>query len=515
MRKQTIILYTLFVSGFSFAQEKAEIQGVKEFYSYDYYAAADKLETVQKKDANVLRKLGESYDRIGNIQKAEFYYSQLCTQADRIPNDHLDYARILMKNQKYSQAEAEMKIYGQLNPENEDLARFELLNESLQEFSKKGMAIQVKNLDLNTEQEDFAPYVISGKMYFASSRSKRSSVSRSWVGNRLPFLDIYAADIAGGNISNLLPLNSKVINKKYHEGPVTFSEDGETMYLTVNNYARVASDGVRHLSLFISKRIGVEWSEPESFPFNSDDYSVGHATISSDGNTMYFASDMPGGKGGVDIYRTTRKSGAWSVPENMTSINTNGDEMFPYLHASGLFLFSSNGHPGYGGLDLFVAKVEEGNLKQMRNVGSPFNSPGDDFSPWLDHEGLNGYFSSNRTGGKGNDDIYEFHLDKPFNFGRKLDLLVLDEKKNPLPGARIVMKNAAGEVILDEVSDDKGMLHTVLDKEGDYLLDGSKKNYFPGKANFSVKEEDADEVTQTLIVEKDPGLQLYAKITDK
>jgi len=515
MRKQTIILLTLLVSGFSFSQEKAEIQGVKDFYSYDYYAAVDKLEDVQKKDANVLRKLGESYDMIGDTQKSEFYYSQLCTQPDRIPNDHLAYARILMKNQKYSQAEAEMKIYGTLNPENEELARFELLNESLAEFSKKGMAIQVKNLDLNTEQEDFAPYVINGKMYFASSRSKRNSVNRSWVGNRLPFLDLYAADVHGAAISNLAPLESKEINKKYHEGPAAFSSDGETMYLTVNNYTGLSSDGVRHLSLFIAKKMGGEWSKPESFQFNNDDYSVGHASLSEDGNTMYFASDMPGGKGGVDIYRTTKQNGSWSVPENMTAINTNGDEMFPYIHASGLLLFSSNGHPGYGGLDLFVAKVEDGNLKQMRNVGAPFNSANDDFSVWLDHEGLNGYFSSNRTGGKGNDDIYEVHLDKPFNFGRKLEMLVIDEKKKALPGARIVLKNAAGETLVDEVSDENGMVHTVLDKEGDYALDGTKKNYFPGNAKFSVKEEDGDELSQTLVVEKDPGLQLYAKITDK
>ena len=515
MKRQSILLSILLTSALAFGQEKAEIQGVREFNNYDYYAAVAKLEHVQKKDAGVLRKLAESYDRIGDTQKSEFYYSQLCLQPDRIPNDHLAYARVLMKNEKYSTAEVEMKTYAKLNPENEEAARFELLNESLAGFAKKGMAIKVNNLSMNTEQEDFAPFVMGGKIYFSSSRSKKNSVSRSWAGNRLPFLDIYSADISGANMSNLAPLKSKVINKKYHEGPVAFSNDGETMYLTVNNYDELSTYGVRHLSLFISKKVGEEWSELEPFPFNSEDYSVGHASVTDDGNTLYFASDMPGGKGGVDIYRCTKVNGVWSVPENLAILNTIGDEMFPYIHPTGLILFSSNGHPGYGGLDIFVGKIENGIIKQMRNVGTPFNSSKDDFSVWMDRDGINGYFSSNRNGGKGNDDIYEVHLDYPFSFARKLEILVLDEKQKPLPGARIVLKNSSGEGLVEEVSDENGMIHSFLDEDGSYSLEGSKKDYFPAKTSFNVLENDNDEISQKIIIEKDPGLQLLAKVTDK
>lgn len=515
MKKIISCLAFAAVAATAMAQERAELQGMMEFYRYDYYAAADKLERVQEKDAAVLRKLAESYDHIGDYARSELYYSQLCTRPDRIANDHLAYARVLMKNEKYPQAEQEIKNYGKLNPSSEEMARFNLLTESLQEYSKKGAAIKVANLDINCEQEDFAPYVINGKMYFASSRSTKSSVSRQWAGNRLPFLDVYTADMNGNAVSNIKALDSKAINRKYHEGPVAFSPNGEEMYITVNNYDGVSVDGIRHLSLYVSRKQGDTWSEPQAFPFNSEDYSVGHASVSPDGNTLYFVSDMPGGKGGVDIYRTTLVNGSWSVPENMTALNTSGDEMFPYVHGAGVFLFSSNGHPGYGGLDIFVGKLEDGEVKQVRNVGAPFNSPYDDFSVWLDHEGINGFFASNRSGGKGNDDLYSVQLDKPFSFGRKLELLVMDEKNKPLPNAHIVLKNEAGEVLLDDVSDAEGKLHTRLDKAGKFELKGDKKDYFPAASNFEVLEDDGDELSQRIVIEKDPGLQLFAKITDK
>ena len=356
MKKLFYIVGLLLLTNSAFGQEKLETKGAKEYYSYDYYAAVSDLEKVPQKDAGVLRKIAEGYNMIGDYAKAETYYSQLAARADRIPNDHLSYARVLMKNQKYSEAETQLKLYSKLNPNNEDMARFELLSESLAEYSKKGAAIKVSDLEINSDQEDFAPVVLNGKMYFASSRTSKTVFNRKWVGNKLPFLDIYSADISGAQLTGLAAVDSKEINKKYNEGPITFSPNGEEAYLTLNNYNGLSADGVRHLSLFVVKKSGDSWSVPEALPFNSDDYSVGHATVAPDGKTIYFASDMPGGKGGVDIYRSVWTDAGWSTPENMTELNTIGDEMFPYIHASGLFFYSSNGLPGYGGLDLYVGK---------------------------------------------------------------------------------------------------------------------------------------------------------------
>ncbi len=515
MRKITTIIALVLLTNAGFTQEKAESRGLKEFENYDYYAAIDNLETVQQKNTDVLRKLAEGYNHIADYAKAEVYYSQLVARTDRIPADHLNYARILMKNQKYQLAEDQIKQFAKLNPGNEEMARWELLTESLAEYSQKGAAVKVSNLDINSEHEDFSPVVLNSKMYFASSRTEKITVKRHWSGNRLPFLDIYTADVSGSQLNGLSPINSKEINKKYNEGPIAFSPNGNEAYITVNNYNAVSASGVRLLSLYIVRKTGDTWSTPEPLAFNSMDYSVGHACVAPDGMTIYFASDMPGGKGGVDIYRSRMVGGTWTSPENVEEVNSWGDDMFPYVHESGLFFYSSNGQPGYGGLDVFVGKMEGTQIKQLRNVGAPFNSSYDDFSVWLDPQGINGFFASNRTGGKGNDDLYSVQLDKPFSFGRSLEILVLDEKKNPLPNANIELKNASGEVILTGVSDANGKVKTTLDKEGAYSISGKKENYFPGDAAFSVKENDGDELTQQIVIEKDPGLQLYAKITDK
>ncbi len=509
----SIIATSCLVNGF--AQTKAEELGVKEFNGFDYYASIDKLESVPSKDAGVMRKLAEGYDKTGNYQKAEYYYSQVCTRADRIPNDHLCYARLLMKNEKYAEAEAQMKIYGDLNPENAELARFNLLNESLKEYSKKGAATTVTNLSINSEQEDFAAIVEDNVMYFASSRTEKNVVGRKWVGNRLPFLDVYTASVSGNQVGELMPLDSKAINKKYHEGPITFSPKGDELFITRTNYDATAIDGTRQLSLLVSHKNGMEWSEPELLPFNSDDYSVGHAALSPDGNTLYFASDMPGGKGGVDIYRSMRSGGTWSVPENITNINTIGDEMFPYIHESGLFFYSSNGSPGYGGLDVFVGEYKDHSIKQVRNVGAPFNSSHDDFSVWLAANGTEGYFSSNRTGGKGDDDIYAVKLDKPFSFGRKLHVIVKDEKGVPVENAQVVFVGKDGVAIEEHLSAVDGTIEISTDKIGDFSLIGSKTDYFNSEKTFAISENDPDELQQVVVIEKDPGFQLLTKVTDK
>jgi hypothetical protein len=382
MKKNILFAVSCLLISWASAQEKNEIIGTNELNNYDYYASVSTLEKVKDKDAGVLRKLAVGYDMIGNYPNAEACYAAICKRMDRIPNDHLEYARMLMKNQKYAEAETQLKIYSQLNPKDSEMGRFELLNESLEKYTAQSVTIKVQNAPFNTEQEDFGPVIYNGKLLFTSSRKKSDVVNRKWLGNQLSFLDLYIADInpSDNSVTNIQPIPSKKVNKKYHEGPVAFSPDGKQAFITRNNYGEKAIDGTRHFSLYVSNLVGGTWSEPEPVVFNSNDYSVGHATFSPDGKTMFFASDMPGGKGGVDIYRSRWQDGNWSVPENMASINTSSDEMFPFLHESGVFFFSSEGYPGYGGLDVFIGQYKDDDFKQLRNVGAPFNSSGDDFS---------------------------------------------------------------------------------------------------------------------------------------
>lgn len=496
-------------------QTTIEKRGAKLFNQYDYIASVETLEAVDRKDADVLRELAESYDMMGNYAKAEMYFAQVCTSLDKVANDHLNYARILMKNEKYNEAEMQLKIYGTLNPENEEAARFQLLNESVQKFTQYGANFSVKSMSMNSDQEDFAPVMYENQLYFASSRFKTNSVWRRWSGNHLAFLDICVAEISQDNVSKWWLFDNKEINKRYHEGPVAFSPNGNELFITRNNYEGKGPDGTRQLQLLVSTKTGTTWSEPTKLPFNSNDFSVGHATLSADGNTMIFASDMPGGKGGVDIYKSVRTNGVWSTPENLSKINTSGDEMFPYMHAGGVLIFSSNGHPGYGGLDLFVSQWKNNNVTRFQNLGSPMNSPADDFSVWLNPEMSHGYFASNRIGGMGNDDLYSFSMKNPFSFGRTIKGIAKDQAGNLLPGAKVVITDNTGIAIAEVISGDQGEFVFETDKTGDFHFLGTKEKYFDGTSLLAINDETPVDVEQEVVLEKDPGFALLATITDK
>lgn len=499
------------------AQNKNEIIGTNQLNEYDYFASVSSLEKVKDKDAGVLRKLAQGYDMIGNYPNAEACYATICKRADRIPNDHLEYARILMKNQKYVDAEVQLKIYSQLNPKDSEMDRFELLNESLVKYSAQAATIKVENAAFNTEQEDFGPVIHNGKLLFTSSRKKSDVVNRKWMGNRLSFLDLYIADInpADNSVTNIQPIPSKKVNKKYHEGPVAFSPDGKQAYITRNNYTEKGLDGTRHFSLYVSNLVNGAWSEPEPVVFNSNDYSVGHATFSPDGKILFFASDMPGGKGGVDLYRSRWENGNWSVPENMASINTSGDEMFPFFHESGVFFFSSEGYPGYGGLDVFICQYKDDDLRQIRNVGAPFNSSGDDFSVWMNRDGLTGMLSSNRSGGKGNDDLYTFTMEKPFAFARNIRIIAKDEKGNKLPGVLVKVTDPSGKELATLTTDANAEATYETSETGSFKLEGTKKEYFESSEQVIVKDDSPENLPANLLLEKDPGFMLLVKAFDK
>lgn len=517
MKRTILFAVSCFLISWVTAQEKNEIIGTGQLNDFDYFASVSTLEKVKDKDAGVLRKLAVGYDMIGNYANAEACYAAICKRADRIPDDHLQYARILMKNQKYTEAEAQLKIYSELNPKDSEMDRFKLLNESLAKFSTQGVAIKVQNAPFNTEQEDFGPAIHNGKLYFTSSRRKSEAVNRTWLGNRLSFLDLYTADInpSDNNISNIQAIKNKKVNKKYHEGPVAFSPDGKQAFITRNNYTEKAVDGTRHFSLFVSNLEGETWSEPVPIAFNSTDYSVGHATLSPDGKTLFFASDMPGGKGGVDIYRSKWQDGNWSVPENMASINTSGDEMFPFFHESGIFFFSSDGYAGYGGLDVFVGQYKDDDIKQTRNVGAPFNSSGDDFSVWMNKDAKTGMFSSNRAGGKGNDDLYTYAMDKPFTFSRTIKITVKDEKGNKLTGVQINLKDTSGKDLGTFTSDEHAEAIYETPETGSFHFDGSKKDYFESSGTVMVTDESPEVLAAELVLEKDPGFMLLVQVSDK
>ncbi len=261
---------------------------------------------------------------------------------------------------------------------------------------------------LNTSHAEFCPVVLGDKLVYVSEKqSDIVDFPRSDV-NGQPYLNVYyipLKDPVGKG-----KLISKNVNTSFHDGPVSFAADGHTMYITRVNYVvnKKNKDFVNRAGIYVSSGHDTKWEKPVPFQYNSDDYSCAHASLSADGNYLFFASDMPGGQGGKDIWMCRKAGSGWDKPVNLgPGVNTSADEMFPCIRRDGILFYSSEGLPGFGGLDIFSAREVEGKWTMRRNEGLMLNSSADDFGLSFVNDSM-GYFSSNREGGKGRDDIYSF-----------------------------------------------------------------------------------------------------------
>jgi outer membrane protein OmpA-like peptidoglycan-associated protein len=259
---------------------------------------------------------------------------------------------------------------------------------------------------INSEGYDFSPTFYKSGLVFVSSRRKNGPVDEQ-LGET--FFELFFSRLDPNGVPTAPVPFSLRVNSKLHEGPVTFNKDNSIIYFTRNNEQGADSKRKAKMKIYQASRGMMDWETVEELPFNSDEYDYRHPSISPDGRMIYFSSDMPGGKGGFDIWVVLRQGNSWSTPINMGGkINTPDNEGFPYMHDSGTLFFSSNGHEGYGGLDLFMIDLAGGYFGDVINLGPPFNSERDDLGVLLNPDGTRGYFSSNRPGGYGKDDIYFF-----------------------------------------------------------------------------------------------------------
>ena len=485
------------------------------YNKYDYTGVIERAGDKKDVTTDVTRKLADSYKMAANYKKAEELYAKVSMASDKNAEDILNYAQVLKMNGKYNESAQQMDAYNAMKAGDSRYQLFSANKNYISEINSDKGQFKIKNLDINSQQQDFGAIYNGNEVVYASSKANVGAVYRVWTGNKLPYLDLYTSK---PETSNELTATKKIsaLNKKYHEGPASYSKDGSVMLFTCDNYNGKSLDGVRKLQLFETKRgKDGKWSNTIPFPFNNNEYSCGHPALTADGNTLYFSSDMPGGKGGVDIYKTTRGSdGKWSKPENLgDKINTEGNEVFPFIHESGLFFFSSDGRPGLGGLDVFATEIKEGNISKVINVGAPINGTKDDFSMVLNQEKKSGYFASNREGGKGDDDIYSYELLKPFVFGKTIKGTAKDKEGNILANTNVNLYDDAGNVLKTVTTTDDGTYSFNVEADKQFKLNGTKEKYFEGKntANTAVPE---DVIISDLTLIKDPGFSLLALVTD-
>lgn len=385
---------------------------------YDRYAYFKALKFYKKAydknptDAAVILRLADTYRHLDVPEKAvEWYREAMFFPENDSLDNYLHFLRTLMENQRYEEAAQVAETFLQKYPGNP-------LGENIQEscrtyplFLKDSSVVRVHNLEANSPESDFGPSIFEGEVIFSSAREKEQLLF-GWNGRY--FLQLYAGQIGEESfeLDELRQFRDQV-NTKYHEAIVSFTPDQETMYFTRNNFHRgkrgFDDEGATLLKIFRAQRKGSKWVDVEEIHFNNDMYSVGHPALSADGQTMYFISDMPGGMGGTDVYRTRWNGDDWGSPELLgPEVNTPANEMFPWISPDNILYYSSDGHPGLGGLDLFSAKLVGENFEASRNMGAPFNSSRDDFHLVFSEDRRSGYFSSNRPNGKGSDDIYSF-----------------------------------------------------------------------------------------------------------
>jgi outer membrane protein OmpA-like peptidoglycan-associated protein len=498
-----------------FAQSKAIQKATKHYESFSYSKVVETLLPIDIKTTSVNRMLGDSYKRLGNIDKAEECYSAVANAPDAAPQDAYNYFFILREQGKYTESENWMVKYYESPMADNRAKEYAKGFGSYKKLQIDEGRFKIQNLDMNTPDQDFGTaFYSNNEIVFASSRKGLKSTYRTWNGNNLNFLNLYKAKREATNELTDLKQFSKPINKKFHEGPAAFNGDYTFMVFTKDNYDGKSTDGVRKLQLFSSILKNGEWSTPEGFHFNNSEYSVGQASITADGKVVYFASDMPGGKGGTDIYKTTLTSnGVWSKPENLgEGINTEGNEMFPSIHKDGLLFFSSNGHIGLGGLDVFVAEEKDGKFDGVKNLGAPINDTRDDFGFILDNEQKNGYFSSNRIGGKGDDDIYSFTMEKPFNSCKQIKGIAKNKQGQPLADTKVNLYDSQKNVVESKTTTEDGAYVFCVKTDDNYTLEGQKTDYYDGKNR--AKTFDKDEVIADVVLEKNDGFALYCIVTD-
>jgi len=263
---------------------------------------------------------------------------------------------------------------------------------------------------INTPALEFSPAFYQNGLVFVSSRFKNGPVDER-LGET--FFELFYSDLDPNGMPLKAHSLSLEINSQLHEGPVTFNRKGTQIFFTRNNQTggvvRTDSKGKVRLKIYQAQKGLYDWENVVELPFNSDDYSCMHPTLSADGNTMFLASNKPGGFGGTDLYMVKKVNGAWSDLINLgPDVNTEKNEAFPFFHESGMLFFASDGHSGFGGLDLFMLDLSSRVWGKVTNLGKPFNSAQDDLGFILNSEGTHGYFSSNREGGAGKDDLYLF-----------------------------------------------------------------------------------------------------------
>ncbi|CAL2104461.1 OmpA-like domain-containing protein [Tenacibaculum sp. 190130A14a] len=512
------ILICVLFTATTFGQRKYAAD--RYFNEFAYKKSAELYKVIYDKGDDsylVLSRLGDSHYFNFEFDLAEKYYKNLMSSYMSVasPKHVFRYAQVLKSNGKIKESD---KWLLKLKDLGED-SRAEALENNMDYFveysNKPKTYINIHNIASNTKYSDFGGFLYDNNLYFASAKPKSDKDKKLYRWNRQPFINIYKTEKKEIKEDKVLDVEDanliEELSSKYHESNLVITKDGNTAYFTRDNFdgkrLRGDKDRVSHLKIYKVQKIGDYWGDIVELPFNSEDYSCGHPALSPDEKTLYFVSDMGNGLGATDIYKVSiLENNSFGEPINLgKNVNTEGREMFPFIKNDGTLFFASDGHLGLGGLDIFESKFENQKYTAPINVGTPVNGPFDDFAFVINNDDTHGFFSSNRKGGVGDDDIYSFTI---YNCKEDITGIVSDSRTGaPISEVLVQLMNEKGEPIEEQQTDTSGAyVFKKIDCEKNFVVVVSKENY-----RNKTKDTQTLDVNKQTIVE---NIQLESLIVE-
>ncbi len=509
---QLIALLSLSAS----AQNPTMVAGDKLYVRKLYAEAIPKYESVVKKDSSntaALSKLGECYRLTNNINGQVLCYGKLVNAGSASDIQKLLYGKALMEKGNYEQAKG---LFSSYTSDSRGSSYVKGIA-NMDKMNKNADAYIVNPAEFNSTDDDFAAIKFGENTIFTSSRTKSTWITFNHGWTNKQYYNAYATsrDLNGEYYKPQEFLDD--INSKFNDGPLCIARDSTSIYFTRNSYGKrnKSTDGSYKLRIFKGTIVGNSLYMPQDMSFNSNNYNCAHPAISFDGNTLYFASDMPGGQGGMDLYLSVMQpDSSWGTPINLgDKVNTVGNEMFPFVTDDNVLYFASDGMEGFGGLDVYETRLKEGMPSRVYNMGKPVNSEHDDFAYYIYGDQtvypMNGFVSSNRTKDGMDDDVYTLQILRKVSRGKNVIFLLKDKDNGEvLPNVKLRLNGDTG------TTNDKGEFAYLVEDDIDYKIAANKEKYFDNTDSLNTKSSELDEFTKTILLEKDPNLSFLAFVTD-
>lgn len=509
-----IILFSLLsINGYN--QNLTVKKANKEYAKFAYIDASQTYERIAEKgykSADMFQKLGNSYYFNSNFEKAAKWYGELFATNEEVATEYYyRYSQSLKSIGQYKKADEIMVLFNKKTNEDSRGKNFSNNKNYLEIIKSNSGRYEIEDAGINSEYSDYGSTFSGTKLVFTSARDTGNFAQKKHKWSNQYFTNMYSAEISPEGTLSVAEKFAKNINTKFHESTPVFTKDGKTIYFTRNNYnnGKKGKDANKITLLKIYKATLQEnqWNNVIELPFNSDNYSIAHPSLSPDEKTMYFVSDMPGTKGQSDIFKINiNADGSFGTPENLgTNINTEGKETFPMITDENELYFASDGQPGLGGLDIFVSKMnEDGTFGKPINIGAPGNSPQDDFAYLIDTKTRKGFLTSNREDGIGYDDIYKFTETRKLIFEQVLSGVVTDlETGEILPNAKVTLFDDKFNKIDEKLTDDKGFYSYDVESGKPYFVRAEKDLYETKEQKITIP---------TVITKTDLPIQLDKKV---